>query len=316
MEVMTQTRPVQTLPPGVACPCEHHTPLQPTADGARCDSCGREFTCTDGVWDLLIGQRFDDEKCECMWCNEEDTGKHLVFNYLAPELRRRYPDRAPGELRVLSIGCGVGSDVEALNEAGFKAIGVDAGNRSEYWARRKWPETYHVANAINLPFEDGYFDVVIMGCVLPHIGVGDDTYETQPGADTERQAAADEMLRVTKADGALFLSSPNRLCPIDFFHRPDRHSHRPRLHALKGDFLLSVDDYGRLLHLGKRTASIEVLPLKGYWGFYSSSRYLLGRILQIPVRWYFNQFMSWRWTRGLRKSGLNPWLILYVRKQA
>jgi SAM-dependent methyltransferase len=259
-----------------------------------CEACGRHFHCASEVWDLLIGERFDDEACECMWCNEEDTGHHLVANYLAPELRRRFPDRDPASLRVLSIGCGVGSDVEALNELGFAARGIDAGNRSAYWARRKRPHTYFLANAKNLPFADGYFDVVMMGCVLPHIGVGDDTYVTRPGAAAERQQAADEMLRVTASGGALVLSSPNRRCPIDF---------------------LSVDDYARLLHLGRATTSVEVLPLRGYWGFYSSSRYLLGRILQIPVRWYFNEFMSWQWTKPLRATALNPWLILYFRKQ-
>ena len=81
------------------------------------------------------------------------------------------------------------------------------------------------------------------------------------------------------------------------------------------DFLLSVDDYAHLLHLGRAPTSVEVLPLRGYWGFYSSSRYLLGRILQIPVRWYFNEFMSWQWTKPLRATALNPWLILYFRKQ-
>jgi SAM-dependent methyltransferase len=305
----------QRIPEGVVCPCERHGRLSATPDGAVCEACGRRFHCASEVWDLLIGERFDDEACECMWCNEEDTGRHLVTNYLAPELRRRFPDRDPASLRVLSIGCGVGSDVEALNELGFAARGIDAGNRSAYWARRKRPDTYFLANAKHLPFADGYFDVVLMGCVLPHIGVGDDTYVTQPGAAAERQQAADEMLRVTASGGALVLSSPNRHCPIDFFHRPDRHSHRPRLHSPAEDFLLSVDDYAHLLHLGRATTSVEVLPLRGYWGFYSSSRYLLGRILQIPVRWYFNEFMSWQWTKPLRATALNPWLILYFRKQ-
>lgn len=303
------------LPAGVVCPCVHHGKLAQTNDRAVCQVCGQEFLCANGVWDLLIGERFDDEACDCMWTNEEDTGRHLALNFLAPELRRRFPDRDPSSMRVLSIGCGVGSDVEALNSLGYAAWGVDAGNRSRYWPRRANPGNYFVANAKNLPFEQGLFDVVIMGCVLPHIGVGDDTYFTQPGAAAERQQAADEMLRVTAPGGALVLSSPNRRCPIDFFHRLDRHSHRPRLHSPREDFLLAADDYARLLRLGTQTASVEILPLRGYWGFYSSSRYLLGRMLQLPVRWYFNQFMSWRWTKPLRGTALNPWLILYFRKQ-
>jgi len=228
---LTEPTVAQRLPEGVVCPCERHGRLSATPDGAVCEACGRHFHCASEVWDLLIGERFDDEACECMWCNEEDTGRHLVANYLAPELRRRFPDRDPASLRVLSIGCGVGSDVEALNELGFAARGIDAGNRSAYWARRKRPHTYFLANAKNLPFADGYFDVVMMGCVLPHIGVGDDTYVTRPGAAAERQQAADEMLRVTASGGALVREQPEPALP-DRLLPPPRSPQPPAAAAL------------------------------------------------------------------------------------
>jgi len=300
---------------GVVCPCTAHTALLLSDNGkAICPHCGHIFTTNSAIWDLNLGERFDDDKCECMWCNEEKTGRHLVENYLSNLLKEIYPNRELTTIKVLSIGCGVGSDVEALNELGYYAVGIDAGNRCEFWSHRQWPDRYYLANAKYLPFEDSQFDVILMGCVLPHIGVGDDTYETVQGFEQERQLAADEMIRVTKKNGHMIISSPNRLCPVDFFHRANVKNHIPRFHSLNESFLLSKNDYSRMLKVGDECQSIEVMPLRGYWGFYSSSTYLLGRILQVPVRWYFNQLMSWKITCFLRTTPLNPWLILKIRR--
>ena len=299
------------------CPCEKHGELVAEADAYVCQSCGRRFGRENATWDFILGERFNDEFCECMWCNEENTGRHLVDNYVFPLLEKTFAGvKRRDQIRILSIGCGVGSDVEALNQLGFCAYGIDAGNRSDYWSRRTLPERYYLANAKSLPFADESFDVILMGCVLPHIGVGDDTYVAQGDYRRERQMAADEMVRVTRGGGVMIVSSPNRKCPIDFFHRANVANHMPRLHSPKETFLLSVDDYAEALGVGSRCESIDVLPLRGYWGFYSSSTYLLGRILQMPVKFYFNYLMSWKWTRFLRKTMFNPWLILLVRKRA
>lgn len=300
--------------PVLVCPCDHRAPLTLVEDKLACAHCGSKYERENGCWNLVRGERFNDEKCECMWCNEENTGRHLANNYVIPLLRERLGGGETRRLRILSIGCGVGSDVEALNAAGFEAYGIDAGNRSEFWARRNYPQRYFLANAKHLPFESNSFDVILMGCVLPHIGVGDDTYVAQPGFNAERELAAGEMIRVTKPGGVMLVTSPNRLCPVDFFHRADVAVHMPRFHSPSEDFLLSVSDYARLLRVGNDCTAIEVLPLKGYWGFYSSSTYFLGRLLQLPVRFYFNHLMSWKITKWLRPTGLNPWLILLVSR--
>jgi SAM-dependent methyltransferase len=298
----------------LVCPCDARTPLVASGENLSCPDCGQVFHRENGCWDLIRGERFNDEKCECMWCNEENTGRHLSENYVIPLLQKQFAGRDPASLKILSIGCGVGSDVEALNDAGYEAYGIDAGNRSEFWARRSFPQRYFLANAKHLPFDTASFDVIMMGCVLPHIGVGDDTYVAQPGHEAERELAAGEMVRVTRPGGQMVVTSPNRLCPVDFFHRADVRKHTPRLHSRNESFLLSAQDYAKLLRVGTDCQSLEILPLRGYWGFYSSSTYLLGRILQIPVRFYFNHLMSWRITRWLRGTWMNPWLILLVKR--
>ena len=300
----------------LACPCPLHGAMILAGEHYVSCCCQQQFRREHISWDFIVGERFNDERCECMWSNEEKTGRHLAQNFIAPLLEKKFPNHKKSSLRILSIGCGVGSDVQALNELGFQAYGIDAGNRAEYWARRSMPERYYLANAKSLPFANESFDVILMGCVLPHIGVGDDTYEAQGNFRQERQTAADEMVRITKPGGVLILSSPNRHCPVDFFHRATVTSHMPRLHSPKEQFLLSAKDYAKLLGVGNRCESIEILPLRGYWGFYSSSTYLLGRVLQLPVRFYFNHLMSWRWTSWMRNTLFNPWLILSVTKRA
>lgn len=314
--VVEATEPAAGEVPGpeLVCPCDARGVLRQIDAHLECPDCGARYHRENGCWDLIRGERFNDEKCECMWCNEESTGRHLSENYVIPLLRREYAGRDPKTLRILSIGCGVGADVEALNEAGYEAYGIDAGNRSEYWARRQFPERYFLANAEHLPFQTDSFDVILMGCVLPHIGVGDDTYVAQPGYQEKRARAASEMVRMTREGGKMVITSPNRHCPVDFFHRAEVTSHMPRFHSPSEQFLLSVDDYARLLGVGRDCKSIDVLPLRGYWGFYSSSTYLLGRILQLPVRFYFNCLLTWKATRWLRRSPFNPWLILLVQR--
>lgn len=291
-----------------------HAPLEHTQTTLTCVKCRQTYSINRTFPDLLVGARFEDDFCECLWCNEENTGRFLSENYLAPLFTRLQENARHRPAKVLSIGCGVGTDVEALCERGFDAYGIDSGNRSRYWERRKQPERYAVANAKYLPFENESFDFIVMGCVLPHIGVGNDTYVTQPDYVEQRARTVSEMVRVTKKDGYLIVSSPNKRCPLDFFHRRSVSSHMPRLHWPWESFLLSLNDYRHFFLKENGCRRIDVMPLRGYWGFFSSSKYLLGKILQLPVRFYFENILSWRAFGFIRKTAMNPWLILLIKK--
>jgi SAM-dependent methyltransferase len=291
-----------------------HARFEHTQTAMTCVKCRQSFSLNGTFPDLLIGERFEDDICECLWSNEEDTGRFLSNSYLAPLFGRLQQKTGQSQPKVLSIGCGVGTDVEELCNHGFDAYGIDSGNRARFWERRKQPERYAVANAKYLPFEDESFDFIVMGCVLPHIGVGNDTYITEPDYTEQRAKTASEMVRVTKKGGYLVVSSPNKTCPVDFFHRRSVSNHMPRLHWPWENFLLSLSDYKNLFLKDHGCERIDVLPLKGYWGFFSSSKYLLGKILQIPVRFYFNKILSWAALSFIRKTALNPWLILLIKK--
>lgn len=297
----------------VACPRCGGYPLDEDALALVCPSCGARFESQEGIPNFLVDGGFEDEADCTVWENEEKTGEFLATNYLVPLLDRVFPHRDPGDLRILSIGCGVGSDVEVLNSRGYQAYGVDAGGRIQLWSRRSHPERYFLANAKQLPFRDARFDFVFLCCVIPHIGVGADTYKTQPGWREERQLAWDQALRVLKPRGHIMLSSPNRRCPLDLFHRRFHHIHLPRVHSPFETFLLGVRDYEEQLVERGGCRDFEVLPVNGYWGFFISSGYRMGRILQLPIRILFD-VMTWESTRWLRRTFLNPWLIVRAQK--
>lgn len=295
------------------CPRCGASPLGESGEAMTCPACEAVFEIDDGIPDLLVGERFaDDTGCD-VWENEEQTGQYMVTNYLLPLLARLFPDREPSSLRILSIGCGVGSDVEILGRKGYEAYGIDAGGRPQLWRRKSHPERFFFANAQYLPFQPEQFDFVFLSCVIPHIGVSDDTYEMEPGWEENRQLAWDQALRVLKRGGHIMLSSPNRRCPFDLFHRKFHWVHLPRLHSPSEPFLLGVSDYERQLVERGGCRDFEVLPVNGYWGFFISSGYWLGRLLQAPIRLLFN-LMSWDSTRWLRRTWLNPWLVVRAQK--
>ena len=299
-------------PVAPVCPACHGA-LRAGDESWKCLSCAKEFETVHGYPDLTLGERFDDEPSCDVCSNEARTGQFLAESYLLPLLARLFQARDAGTVRVLSVGCGVGSDVDALAARGFDAWGVDPGNRSAAWRLRRDPERYVLGNALHLPFPAQSFDMIILGCVIPHIGVIGDTYVTTPDYAAKRERAMQELGRVVRPGGYIMLSSPNRLCPLDLFHRNGLRSHRPRLHAPSESFLLSFGDYRRLLAKEAGCGSVKLLPVRNYWGFFSSSSYGLGRLVQIPVRLYFD-LLSWRPIRWILASPFNPWLVVLAKK--
>jgi len=96
------------------------------------------------------------------------------------------------------------------------AVGLHEGDRF----RRSYPTARYVqGNALELPFEDGSFDVVFSNAVIEHVG----------GEEEQRRFVA-EALRVARR---AFITTPNRWFPIEVHTRlplvhwlPEPASHR------------------------------------------------------------------------------------------
>ena len=101
--------------------------------------------------------------------------------------------------RVLDAGCGAGYGSELLNSAGAaEVVAVDSSEAALQLARAAVSPgvTCELGDVTELPYPDDSFDGVVCFEVIEHV------------EDPER--VMDELARVLRPDGLLFISSPNR----------------------------------------------------------------------------------------------------------
>ena len=298
---------------GLVCPSCHDGLLTKPTGGYGCVGCSSAFPLTGGYPDLIVGERFDDASDETLLRYEEQSNADLTRNYWKPLFRRMWPN-GPAKPRLLSVGCGTGVDVDMLCEEGFDSVGIDCGNRTAVWPRRKHGERLLLANGKHLPFEDGSFDAAFCGCVFPHVGVVGDSNITAPDVDEQRLELAREMVRVLRPGGYVIVSSPNRWFLFDIFHGRTPGSYKPRFNPPNSHFLLSAGDYERIFRQAG-TGPASLLPPEHYWGFIRSRKSFKGVLFGTPVR-----FVFWLVSRPalsfLRGSPVNPWLVVMLQKTA
>jgi SAM-dependent methyltransferase len=296
-----------------------HAPLIEEEDSLRCEKCDSlfgknkygfiEFT------DLGIATTTDDYAHA-----QEYRGKRIYTDYLKPYLLQE-PVK-----RTLEVGCGIGQLVNSLIEDGYDAYGIDLPALSGYWSNAEnSPQRFLACNATQLPFPDNWFDVTYSIAVIEHIGTSIGACTLASNYREILQQYADEMLRVTKPGGRIFVSCPNKSFPIDIQHgvrdalTPITLGNRIRnyifektgmnIHQTWGDYHLVSYSECRKLFCGKsRKSSFTPLPLKGYFGFESFHSGFL-KPFMILTNMYINNL-----PRILRSSFLNPYLLVEIRK--
>lgn len=100
------------------------------------------------------------------------------------------------ELKILDIGCGNG-DISQYFSKNNTVWGVDVDDRRK-------PEnngfTYATVVSEELPYDDAYFDVVLSHHVIEHV--------------KDQELHLQEMKRVVKPDGVVYVATPNKSSPI------------------------------------------------------------------------------------------------------
>jgi SAM-dependent methyltransferase len=241
---------------------------------------------------------------------EQADNRRFAIEYTAPALTRAIgPPSAGG--RVLSVGCGVGVDVEALWELGWDAHGIEPGYRRADWARRRCPERLIQGDGRDLPFEDESFDAITSYGVIEHVGAVGDTVDVYPDVWEQRARYARELTRVLRPGGVMLLSTPNRLFPADFFHSPNRFG--MRWHSPREDFSLTYGDLERLFIDMARNRRMRHLSLDRAFVFRRTREHLWGRAL-VPVARQVMRLMGVPWLKPLARSPINPFLIVEVTK--
>lgn len=126
--------------------------------------------------------------------------KELVFSLM---------DVKPGKTS-LDVGCGTGNYTIELAKRGLKTTGIDSSEEmlalAEEKARRKGLEiTFQRADAMNLPFPESSFEMVISTGLLCFL--------------VEPETALIEMHRVLKPGGRLVIGTLNKRSPWALFRR-------------------------------------------------------------------------------------------------
>lgn len=101
--------------------------------------------------------------------------------------------------RVLDAGCGTAYGTAILADTGAAAVtGVDRAGDVISAVRPEMPGNVELvaADLLELPFEDGSFDLIVCFEVIEHL--------------EQREEALDELKRVLASDGVIAVSSPNR----------------------------------------------------------------------------------------------------------
>jgi pseudaminic acid biosynthesis-associated methylase len=93
------------------------------------------------------------------------------FGVSRDELNRRQLGHLPRDIRIVEVGCNIGNQLAALRRLGFQCLyGVELQRVAVECAHRDRPELDVVqGSALELPFRDGFADLVFTSNVLIHI---------------------------------------------------------------------------------------------------------------------------------------------------
>lgn len=135
--------------------------------------------------------------------------------------------------KILDVGCGTGAvtlDIALLTKG--EVIGIDIDSDKLQEARRALSKVANIkimeGDVLDLPFEDGTFDLVVFNIVLMHI--------------KDQQKAVDEMVRVTQKGGVVLGTlEPDYASKIDYPENPAT----PLI-------LKNLEELGADLHAGRK----------------------------------------------------------------
>jgi SAM-dependent methyltransferase len=108
-------------------------------------------------------------------------------------------------LDVADIGCGAGTQALMWATEGHRVIGVDISAPLVELARQRAaemrvPADFRVGSANSLPIADRSVDVALVSELLEHL--------------TAWEGCVDEAVRILRPGGVLYMSTTNRLCPV------------------------------------------------------------------------------------------------------
>ncbi len=255
------------------------------------------------------------------YAEEQKTCNDIVYDQYLKQFLAKETTK-----RVLDVGCGIGKSVQRMIKDDYKAYGIDLPNLSKFWDKENIdPKKFFCCDAGKMPFPNDFFDVVYSFGVIEHIGTELGHYTLSKNYKKFRQEYANEILRVTKPNGRILISCPNKRFPIDLLHEPlDSLSRKTRInefrrnifdilglniHPISGDYhLLSYLEIDELFISNGTAKTSQPLSLKNYFSYCSLQNGYSKLIFKKIITTYLNNIPKF-----LRRSFLNPYVLVEIR---
>ncbi len=163
--------------------------------------------------------------------------------------------------KILDVGCGDGGDALLISQYARSIIGVDSQENDGWKISRGGKIDFQVADACNLPFGGGSFDVVFSKDILHHIANHD--------------KALSEMLRVTSSNGAIIILEANRYNPITYIHMTLMLGHQ---HFTKKYFKKLISQQAQKVNFFSLESRVIPVNNKLLWECFNLLEFILGKI--------------------------------------
>lgn len=121
------------------------------------------------VWKSEFGEAYTERKAQSV--QELNNIYNDRFGKTQTELNREFLDQIDRDIRILEVGSSIGTILQSLKELGFQNLyGIDIQPKAVERAHAESPELNIIeGDALDIPFKDDYFDLVLTSCVLIHI---------------------------------------------------------------------------------------------------------------------------------------------------
>lgn len=124
-------------------------------------------------WTGEFGKAYTDRNIISV--NSLDRQYRALYGTTRTVLNKMFLDKFTRDIKILEVGCNIGNQLLCLKKMGFKNLcGIEP---QDYAFRIAKQRTHDISivkgNVFDLPFKDGYFDLVFTSGVLIHINPKD-----------------------------------------------------------------------------------------------------------------------------------------------
>ncbi len=120
-------------------------------------------------WTGGFGQEYTERNRSSLSAMEKLNKRY--FGVTRTEMNRQFLDGFDRSMRILEVGCNIGNQLLCLQRMGFDNLyGIEPQDYAVEMVRKKAKEIQVIkGNIFDIPFKDGYFDLVFTSGVLIHI---------------------------------------------------------------------------------------------------------------------------------------------------